>query len=176
MTRAGAANADPPLPTINTNQIFDVTNTVFAGGAIGDGVSNSAAAIQAAINMASTSVVANATGGTVRVRAVGASTNYICGPITMKNNVNLLIDAGTKLQMFPMNVWTNISTASTPFISGNNLHDVEISGSGTIDGNAGFSSGSHVELVGEIWVEQSRGHAAAIPEHSTRRPTCWSKE
>jgi hypothetical protein len=44
--------------------------------------------------------------------------------------------------MFPMNVWTNISTASTPFIYGNNLHDVAISGSGTIDGNAGFSSGS----------------------------------
>jgi hypothetical protein len=140
---AGAlAHDDPQLPTINTNLIFDVTNTVFAGGALGNGVSNSAAAIQAAINMASTSVVANATGGTVRIRAVGTFTNYISGPITMADNVNLLIDTGTKLQMFPMNVWTNISTASTPFISGSTLHDVEISGAGTIDGNAGFSSGS----------------------------------
>ena len=43
-----------PLPVINTNLIFDVTNTIFAGGAKGDGVSNSTAAIQAAINMAST--------------------------------------------------------------------------------------------------------------------------
>lgn len=139
---AGMANADPRLPTINTNLIFDVTNTIFAGGARGDGVSNSTAAIQAAINMASTSIVASATGGTVRVRAAGTLTNYVSGPIAMKNNVNLLIDAGTKLQMFPMSIWTNISTASTPFISGSGLHDVEISGSGTLDGNAGFSSGS----------------------------------
>ncbi|HTS19720.1 MAG TPA: glycosyl hydrolase family 28 protein [Verrucomicrobiae bacterium] len=142
MAMGGLAHADPPLPSINTNLVFDVTNTVFAGGALGNGSSNSAAAIQSAINMASTSIVANATGGTVRIRAVGTFTNYISGPITMKNNVNLLVDTGTKLQMYPMVLWTNISTASTPFVSGNNLHDVEISGSGTIDGNSGFSSGS----------------------------------
>jgi len=128
--------ATPAPPSINTNLIFDVTNTVFAGGALGDGVSNSAAAIQAAISMASTSIVASATGGTVRVRAVGTFTNYLCGPISLKNNVNLLIDSGTKLQMLPFGSYPT-NPSPTDFISASNLHDIEISGSGTIDGQGG---------------------------------------
>src|SRR6202030_2950127 len=64
---AGPAHGDPDLPRINTNLIFDVTNTVFAGGALGNASSNSAAAIQAAINAASASIVGGATGGTVRL-------------------------------------------------------------------------------------------------------------
>jgi polygalacturonase len=123
----------PAPPIINTNQIFDVTNTVFAGGALGNGVSNNATAIQAAISMASTSIVAGATGGTVRVRAVGTFTNYLCGPISLKNNVNLLIDSGTKLQMLPFGSYPT-NPSPTDFISASNLHDIEISGLGTIDG------------------------------------------
>lgn len=119
----------PPLPNINTNLIFDVTNTAFAGGALGDGVSNSAAAIQAAINFAST---ASTSGGIVRIRAGSATlTNYLSGPLTMKNNVNLLIDAGTKLQMLPKATWPS---TGTPLIFGNGIHDSKISGTGTIDG------------------------------------------
>jgi len=125
--------ATPAPPSINTNEIFDVTNAVFAGGALGNGVSNSAAAIQAAISMASTSIIASATGGTVRVRAVGTFTNYLCGPISLKNNVNLLIDSGTKLQMLPFGSYPT-NPSPTDFISASNLHDIEISGSGTIDG------------------------------------------
>jgi polygalacturonase len=132
-THGGAtAQADPPLPVIPATN-FNVTSF----GAFGDGVSNNATAIQSAINAA-----ASVGGGTVVVAAVGILTNYLSGPIVMSNNVCLQINGGTKLQMFPMNIWTKISTASTPFISGNNLHDVAISGSGTIDGNAGFSAGS----------------------------------
>jgi polygalacturonase len=134
LSLAGLAQAATPAPpSINTNLIFDVTNTVFAGGALGNGVSNSAAAINAAISMASTSIVAGLTGGTVRVRAVGTFTNYLSGPINLKNNVNLLIDAGTKLQMLPFGSYpTNPSPPA--FISGSSLHDIELSGSGTIDG------------------------------------------
>jgi len=126
---AGLARAGtPPLPIINTNLIFDVTNTVFAGGALGNGVSNSAAAIQAAINTAST---ASASGATVRIRAVGVNTNYLCGPLRMASHVNLLIDSGTKLQMLPKSSWPS---TSSNFINGATLTDAEISGSGIIDG------------------------------------------
>src|ERR1700679_2136893 len=107
----GAARAGtPPLPTFNSNLVVDVTNTVFAGGALGDGVSNNAAAIQAAISQVSTSIVAGATGGTVRVRAVGTFTNYLSGPITLKSHVNLLIDTNTTLTMLPMASWPGTTT------------------------------------------------------------------
>ena len=132
---ASARAGTPPLPVINTNMIFDVTNTAFAGGALGNGISNSAAAIQAAIDTAST---ASASGATVRIRAVGVNTNYVSGPINLKSKVNLLIDAGTKLQMLPYTNWPGTTT----FISAGTLTDIAISGSGTIDGNAGFTIGT----------------------------------
>src|ERR1700722_19975969 len=127
----------PPLPTFNSNLVVDVTNTVFAGGALGDGVSNNAAAIQAAISMVSTTIVAGATGGTVRVRAVGTFTNYLSGPITLKSHVNLWIDTNTTLMMLPMSGWPSTIT----FLSGGNITDSGISGAGTIDGHAAFISG-----------------------------------
>ena len=120
----------PPLPTFNSNLVFDVTNPVFAGGALGNGVSNSAAAIQAAINMISTNIVAGATGGTVRVRAVGSFTNYLSGPITLKSHVNLLIDTNTTLTMLPMASWPGTTT----FLNGGTITDSAITGAGTIDG------------------------------------------
>jgi len=133
-SRAGT----PPLPTFNSNLVFDVTNMVFAGGALGNGVSNSAAAIQAAINMISTNIVAGATGGTVRVLAVGSFTNYLSGPITLKSHVNLWIDTNTTLTMLPMASWPGTTT----FLSAGTITDSAISGAGTIDGHASFISGT----------------------------------
>jgi len=128
---AGLALADPNLPNINTSVVFDVTNTIFAGGALGNGVSNSAAAIQAAINMASTQFVGGViSGATVRIPAVGTLSTYLCGPINLARNVNLLIDTNAELQMLPKSAWSGTTT----FINGATLTDVEISGSGTIDG------------------------------------------
>ncbi len=118
---AGSGRADPPLPQIPTNQFY-VTNF----GAVGNGVSNSASAIQSAINAAGA-----AGGGTVIVAAAGALTNYLSGPITLANRVSLQINSGTMLQMLSMSNWPS---ASTPFINGSHLHNVEINGSGTIDG------------------------------------------
>src|ERR1039458_9162816 len=91
---AGPAHGDPDLPSINTNLIFDVTNTVYAGGALRNGSANSAAAIQAAINAASASIVGGVTGGSVRLPANGTLSTYLSGPITMKSSVNLLGDTG----------------------------------------------------------------------------------
>ncbi|HTS19722.1 MAG TPA: glycosyl hydrolase family 28 protein [Verrucomicrobiae bacterium] len=130
LTLVGLAKADPDLPVINTNLIFDVTNTVFAGGALGNGSSNSAAAIQAAINMASTQNVSGLLGATVRVPAVGSLSNYVCGPINLASHVNLLIDTNAQLQMLPKSSWSGTTT----FINGATLTDVSITGSGTIDG------------------------------------------
>jgi hypothetical protein len=123
----------PPLPVIDTNLIFDVTNTLFAGGALGNGVSNSAAAIQAAINMASTQIVAGVTGATVRLPAVGIFTNYLSGPITMKAHVNLQVGTNAMLQMFPLSTWQP-NYGTTTFIEVGTITDAEISGPGTIDG------------------------------------------
>ncbi len=106
-----------PLPVI-PNQTFYVTNY----GAKGDGVVTNTTAIQNTINAASL-----AGGGTVRVTP-GV---YLSGPLNLSNSINLQIDAGAMLQMLPYGSWpTNFSN----FITGSRLHDVEISGSGTIDG------------------------------------------
>jgi polygalacturonase/PKD repeat protein len=111
----------PALPVIPSNTFY-ITNY----GAYGDGVSNNAAAIQSAINAAGA-----AGGGTVIVSAVGILTNYLSGPINLTNNVSLQINGGAMLQALPMSSWPNVNTA---FITATNVHDVEISGSGTIDG------------------------------------------
>jgi hypothetical protein len=67
----------------------------------------------------------------------------MCGPLTMKSAINLQVDAGAILRMLPLgkypvtwvtngaSYWfTNVSN----FIGATNLSDVEISGSGAIDG------------------------------------------
>ena len=110
----------PPLPVIPTNE-FSITNY----GAIGDGVTDNTTAIQNTIDAASA-----AGGGAVVVPLVGSSGTYLCGPIALANNINLQIDGGAMLQMLPYGTWPGAST----FINGAGLHDVEISGSGTIDG------------------------------------------
>src|ERR1017187_5241595 len=120
---AGLAFADPPLPVI-TNQVFVVTNSIY--GAIGDGLTNNAAAIQSAINDAGTNG-----GGTVEIPGNGTLSTYLSGPINLTNGINPQIDRGVMLQMLPRSNWPS---ASTPFINGSKLHDVEISGPGTIDG------------------------------------------
>src|ERR1700693_2331845 len=124
----GSGHADPPLPVIS-NQVFVVTNTAFAGGAYGNGSSNSAAAINAAITYA-----AAHGGGAGETPPVGTLTNYMSGPITMASHVNLQIDSGAKLQMFPMSTWVSNYGSGTSFISASGLTDIEISGSGIIDG------------------------------------------
>ena len=67
---------------------------------------------------------------------------YLCGPITLKNNVNLQIDAGAVLRMLPFGrypvTWftngNNVYFTANNFISGSSLTNIEISGSGAIDG------------------------------------------
>ena len=106
-----------PLPVI-PSQTFYVTNY----GATGDGVATNTAAIQNAINAASL-----AGGGTVEITP-GV---YLSAALNLSNNINLQIDAGAMLQMLPYGSYP----ANVPnFITCTRLHDVEISGGGTIDG------------------------------------------
>ena len=75
----------------------------------------------------------SAGGGTVEIPAAAGA--YLCGPLTLKNSINLQIDSGATLKMLPYGTWPG-GTSPPDFITGSNLHDIEISGSGTIDGQA----------------------------------------
>lgn len=125
---ACAGVAQIPLPQINTNYIIVITNLVY--GAVGDGVTTNTTAIQNAINAATLGGKTNGlSGGTVEIPAG----TYLCGPLTMKNYVNLQIDVGATLQMLPYGSYPG-GTSPTDFIGASKLHDLEISGGGTIDG------------------------------------------
>ena len=122
LASTGLTLADPILPNIPTNQ-YNILNF----GALGDGVSNNTAAIQNTINAAA------ATGGTVEIPAG----TYLSGPLTLTNQINLQIDAGAMLQMLPLATFTNYPAQNQTYgnlIYAKKLSDIEISGSGTIDG------------------------------------------
>ena len=108
----------PALPEI-PGKTFNITNF----GAIGDGVVTSTAPIQAAIDAAS-----NAGGGTVEV----PSGIFLSGPIHFASGINLRVD-GT-LRMLPLGQYPGGTTNPESFITGKELHDVAISGTGAIDG------------------------------------------
>jgi len=120
---AMVALGTPALPTIPTN-VFNVTSY----GAVGNGSTDNTAAISNAIFAASA-----AGGGTVEIPAAAGA--YLCGPLFFRSSINLQIDTNATLKMLPRGTWPG--GASPPdFITGSILHDIEISGSGTIDGSA----------------------------------------
>jgi len=114
------ASVNPAQPII-PNKIFDVKNY----GAAGDGVTPDTKAIQAAINAASA-----AGGGIVEIPA-GI---YLCGPLQLASQINLRVDKGATLRMLPLKQYPGGIKDPKTFISGEKLHDIAISGSGTIDG------------------------------------------
>jgi hypothetical protein len=129
---ASAANvsATPALPVINTANVVNITTF----GAVSSATLTNTTAIQNAINSAATT-----NGGcTVEIPAG----TYLCGPITLASSINLQVDAGAILRMLPFGqypvTWTTNATnfyfTANNFISGSSLHDIEISGSGIIDG------------------------------------------
>jgi polygalacturonase len=110
----------PALPSI-PNKIFKITTY----GAVGDNTKDNTAAIQNAINAAK-----DAGGGKVIVPA-GV---FMCGPLQFTSNLNLQLDAGAILTFLPIDKYPGGTTTGTDFISGSKLHDVAITGKGTIDG------------------------------------------
>ncbi|MGA2180385.1 MAG: glycosyl hydrolase family 28 protein [Verrucomicrobiota bacterium] len=139
-----ATLAAPALPNINTNNIITVTNAPY--NAVGDGATDNTLAISNAIIAAAAGGnVGGLYGGTVRIPASGT---FLCGPLTMKNNVNIQIDAGATLKMQPLSVWTGLPAQNQTYgnlIYASGATNLEISGSGTIDGQGAdwwASSGS----------------------------------
>ena len=139
-----AMSATPNLPNINTNNIITVTNAPY--NAVGNGTTDNTLAISNAIVAAAAGGnVGGLLGGTVRIPAPGT---FLTGPLTMKNNVNIQIDAGATLQMQPLSVWINLPAQNQTYgnlIYAASMTNLEISGSGTIDGNGAnwwASSGS----------------------------------
>ncbi len=149
----GQTVVSPALPAI-PSAVYVVTNY----GALGDGISTNSDAINAAI----TNAAATTGGGTIEIPFVpGTSNIYLSGPILLKNKMNLQVDPGVTLRMLPYGQYPNLN----PFVSaGSNPSDVEISGGGTIDGQAntagwwnGMSTSSRPYLVNlshgaRIWI------------------------
>ncbi len=124
-----AMTGAPTLPNINTSNIINITDY---GANVGN--ADNAGAIQSAIDVAAAGGLTNGGyGGTVEVPA-GI---YLSGPLVMKSYVNLQVDAGAILRMLPFGQFPgsdNANGAKVNFIGATNLTDVEISGSGAIDG------------------------------------------
>ena len=117
--------------SINTNNVVVVTNPAY--GAVGDNATDNTTAIQNAINAAAAGGKTNGLiGGTVEIPA---NTNaYLCGPLSLKNNVNLQIDGNALLRMLSYTQYPGGIINPANFISGSGLTNIEISGFGAIDG------------------------------------------
>jgi polygalacturonase len=119
-----------PLPSIPSTPF-----TIVQYGASTSNTDN-AIFINAAITAAN-----KAGGGTVII----PTGTFFSGPITMQSNVNLCISAGAILQILPYGKGNGTPAGSypnngktdqyTPFIYGSGLSNIEVSGSGTIEGN-----------------------------------------
>jgi len=118
-----SARSDPTLPTI-PNNTFNVTSY----GAVGNDSTNDTTAIQNAINAANT-----AGGGTVLISgADNIGSSFLCGPLTMLSNVNLEVNG--ELAMLPYGTYPNNNSVGTNFINGSHISNVEVSGTGVING------------------------------------------
>ena len=117
----------PWTNSININNVIVVTN-------YGASVSNAdnAAPIQNAINQAAKGGQTNGLyGGTVEIPGPGI---YLCGPLNMSNYVNFQIDSNAVLRVLPFTNYPGGDISPANFINGANLHDIEVSGPGAIDG------------------------------------------
>jgi polygalacturonase len=117
---AGLVRAGTPALPIIPAYLTNVAQAPY--NAVGDDSTDNTVPIQSAIND-----VNSHGGGTVEIPGPGV---YLSGPLTMKNKINLQIDAGATLRMLPYGTWPG----TTPLLTFSSVGNVEISGSGGIDG------------------------------------------
>ena len=110
----------PDLPRI-PHRIFSVTDY----GAVGDAASTNTKQIQNAID------AAEAAGGGVVTVPPGV---YLSGPLHLSNNIELHLEARATLKLLPIDQYPGRTTNPENFLSGRQLHDVAITGDGTIEG------------------------------------------
>ena len=127
----------PTLPVIPPRQF-----NILDYGALGDGVATNTDPLQAAIAAADL-----AGGGTVEI----PRGTFLCGPIHLASGVRLKLDDGAILRMLPLGQYPGGSRNPQSFISATKLHDIAISGKGTIDGQ------------GSPWWPLARQHGARRP-------------
>jgi hypothetical protein len=152
---AGRVAAVPALPTI-PGGIFNI----ITYGAVGDGVATNTAAIQNAIAAAGA-----ASGGTVIVPAG----TFLSGPLSLTNNLNLQINSGATLKMLPFGAYPG----TTNFVSGTNLHDVQVSGPGTLDGQgAGWwaASATNSALARPALIALASCHRVLVEDVQLQNP------
>ena len=123
-----------PLPNI-PSRTFNITNAPY--NAVGDGITTNTTAIQSAINDCTA-----AGGGTILV----PTGTFLCGPITLGKSNNLELATNALLRMLP---YGSYPTNAPAFITASSLNDVEISGSGSLDGQgqpwlAAFATNSNL--------------------------------
>ena len=112
-------------------------------GAVGDGQTDDAVAVQAAINACS-----QAGGGRV---LVPAGYTFMCSPFKLASYVDLHLEANARLLANPdEKVYTESAFRENRgegmmWISGKNLRQVSITGTGTIDGNGVAFMGKELE-------------------------------
>lgn len=119
---SGMQAQTPLLPNIPAGN-FNITTY----GAVGDNATDNTSPIQTAINAA-----ASAGGGTVEIPAG----TFLSGPLTLVKNLNLQLDSGAILRMLPESSYPNTS----PLLTASSLTNLEITGTGIIDGQATFAS------------------------------------
>ena len=117
---ATAKDIEPILPSIPQRVV-----EVWECGAVADGKTDDAPAIQKAIAKA-----ASQGGGTVHF----AKGTYMSGPLTLANHIRLQLDPGVTLLMLPLDRYPGGNTNPADFIGAKGLTDLAIVGAGTIDG------------------------------------------
>jgi polygalacturonase len=138
---SGATPAGAGTPVVNVREL----------GALGDGTTNDTAALQRAIDTAAER------GG---VALVPAGT-YRCGPLALKSNLTLQLEAGATLQAIPGDVvlypigaapWEgHAAKAHLSVLHAENAQNIRITGKGTIDGS------------GQWWWDNYRTFTASRP-------------
>jgi polygalacturonase len=119
VARAADAPQPPALPKVPAHS-FSIADHGAAAGA-----PDSAQAIQQTIDDA-----AAAGGGIVEVPAG----EFLCGPLRLASNINFHLAKGATLKMLPMDKYPGGTVNPQNLFNGKGLHDIAITGEGTIDG------------------------------------------